>query len=786
MSRVVDPVCGMEVEPVATTPRHEKDGVTWYFCCDGCRARFAAPPHRPAAAAGTGPTAGHGMASSPGPTGGSASAARYTCPMHPEVVRDGPGACPICGMALEPMVTSAATAGEEEGPAAEQRDMTWRLLLGAALTVPLLLIAMAPMLPGLHEAAFGDRRLGATIQVILATPVVFLCGWPLLARGVASLRNRRLNMFTLIAAGTIVSYVASVAAMLAPGLTGGMVRDEHGGALFFESAAVITVLVLLGQVLELRARGRARDALAGLARLLPRTALRRVDGRDEEVPTGTVRPGDVLLVRPGSKVPVDGVVLEGRSGLDESLLTGESMPVDRGAGDRIVGGSVNGRGALLMRAERVGADTLLSEIVRLVGEAQRTRAPIQRLADQVSAWFVPAVLLTALATFLAWSTLGPPPRLAHALVCAVAVLIVACPCALGLATPMSIMVAAGRGAVSGVLIRDAAALESLATADTLVLDKTGTLTEGRPRLVSMRTAAGISEAEILGLAASVERHSEHPLAAAILEAAATRGIDTTVPEEFVSVPGEGVRARVGGRAVLVGSAAFLKRAGIDPGPDRDTMAQPGAATDGDRASTIVLVAADGVLAGALAIDDPLRAETPGAVDDLRHDGLSIVIATGDRRAPAEAVAARLGVERVEAGLDPQGKLDLVRRLRSTGHRVVMAGDGVNDAPALAAADVGVALASGTEAAIGSAGLTLVRGGLRALVRARRLSRATRRNIRQNLFLAFAYNAALIPIAAGVLYPLFGWVLSPMLAAAAMSLSSVSVIANALRLRRLVL
>jgi P-type Cu+ transporter len=768
MPRAIDPVCGMEVEPVATTPRHEMGGVTWYFCCDGCRARFAAPPQPPAA------------------TAGPASAARFTCPMHPEVVRDGPSACPICGMALEPLVTLAATSGEEEGPAAELRDMTWRLLLGAALTVPLLLIAMAPMTPGLHAARFVDRGLGGAFQMALATPVVFLCGWPLLARGAASLKSRSLNMFTLIAAGIIVSYVASVAAMLAPGLLSGMIRDEHGGALFFESAAVITVLVLLGQVLELRARGRARDALTGLARLLPRTAVRRVTGRDEEVPTETVRPGDALLVLPGSRVPVDGVILEGQSGLDESLLTGESMPVERRAGDRIVGGSVNGRGALLMRAEKVGADTLLADIVRLVGEAQRSRAPIQRLADRVSAWFVPAVLLTALATFLAWSAFGPPPRLAHALVGAIAVLVVACPCALGLATPMSIMVAAGRGAVSGVLVRDAAAIENLATADTLVIDKTGTLTEGRPRVVSLRTTAGFSESEVLRLAASVERHSEHPLAAAILEAAARRGIDTTVPEEFLSLPGEGARARVGGRAVLVGSAAFLGRAGIDPGPDRDAVGSPAAMMDHDRGSTIVLVAADGVLVGALAIDDPLRPETPAAVDDLRRDGLSIVIATGDRRSAAEAVAARLGVDRVAAGLGPQDKVELVRRLRSTGHRVVMAGDGVNDAPALAAADVGIALASGTEAAIGSAGLTLAGGGLRALVRARRLSRATRRNIRQNLFLAFAYNAALIPIAAGVLYPFLGWVLSPMLAAAAMSLSSVTVIANALRLRRLAL
>ncbi len=771
MLRAIDPVCGMEVEPGASTPRHEKDGVTWYFCCDGCRTRFASGAVLPAAVH---TIAAPAASPRPGSVPRHGSVARYTCPMHPEVLGDGPGACPVCGMALEPVVSVHAAAAGEEGPASELHDLTWRLMLGAALTLPLVLVAMGSIVPGMPAAHPGDRGLRNAFQMILATPVVFVCGWPLLLRGVASLRNRRLNMFTLIAAGTMVSYAASVAATLAPGLSSGMVRDEHGGAVFFESAAVITVLVLLGQVLELRARGRARDALAGLARLLPRTALRRVADRDEEVPTDAVRPGDVLLVRPGSRVPVDGVILEGRSGVDESLLTGESLPVERGPGDRIVGGSVNDRGALLMRAEKVGTETLLADIVRLVGEAQRSRAPIQRLADQVSAWFVPAVLLTAAATFLAWSLLGPEPRLVHALVSAIAVLIVACPCALGLATPMSIMVAAGRGAASGVLVRDAAAIESLATADTLVLDKTGTHTEGRPRVVSIAPAAGFKEDDVLRLAASVERYSEHPLAAAILAAAAARGVETTVPEEFVSVPGEGARARVGGRAVLVGSAAFLRRAGIDPGPE------------GVQAASLVLVAADGVAAGTLAIDDPLRPETRAAVDDLRRDGLSIVIATGDRRVPAEAAAARLGVDRVESGLAPQEKIDLVRRLRAAGHRVVMAGDGVNDAPALAAADVGVALATGTEVAIGSAGMTLVRGGLRALVRARRLSRATRRNIRQNLFLAFAYNAALIPIAAGVLYPLLGWVLSPMLAAAAMSLSSVSVIANALRLRRLVL
>jgi Cu+-exporting ATPase len=711
--------------------------------------------------------------------------------MHPEVTSDRPGDCPVCGMALEPRITITALPGDEQGASAELRDMTRRLSTSVALTVPLVLLAMGSMVPGLHAAAWiGDRGVRIA-EMLLATPVVFWCGWPLLARGAVSIRHGRLNMFTLIASGTLISYAASVAATFVPGLVRGMVRDEHGGPVFFETAAVITVLVLLGQVLELRARGRTRDALAGLARLLPRTAVRRVDGHDTEVPTESVRPGDVLLIRPGARVPVDGVVLDGRSALDESFLTGESMPVERRPGERIVGGSVNGRGALVMRADKVGSDTLLADIVRLVGEAQRSRAPIQRLADQVSAWFVPAVLLVAAFTFVAWSLFGPAPRLVHALVGAVAVLIVACPCALGLATPMSIMVAAGRGASCGVLVRDAAALENLAGADTLVLDKTGTITAGHPSVVSISPAAGFTSDELLRLAASIERHSEHPLAAAVLEAAANRGLPTPVPQEFASVPGEGALGRVDGRPVLVGSASFLERHGVDTGA-RDTRARDRGAGPADQeiapgrdpGLSVVVVAVDGVFAGALGIRDPLRPEAPAAIDALRKDGLSIVIATGDRRATAEAVASPLRIDRIEADLTPEGKIALVRRLRADGHRVAMAGDGVNDAPALAAAEVGIALGSGTEVAIGSAGLTLVRGGLGALVRARRLSRATRRNIRQNLVLAFAYNAALIPIAAGVLYPWLGWILSPMLAAAAMSLSSVAVIANALRLRRL--
>jgi len=766
---VTDPVCGMKVDPEHAAARREHAGSTYYFCCDGCGHRFAADPARY--------LGGLPEAKRPAAPQGAARGERFTCPMHPEVVRDSPGACPNCGMALEPLII---TPSDAPAPDPELRDMTHRLLVGLILTVPVAVLSMAEMLPA--------------FQALLATPVVLYCGWPLLARGWVSLRNRRLNMFTLIAGGTGISYLSSVVTLLAPGALPAPLHGAGGHApIYFETAAVITVLVLLGQVLELRARARTGDALRQLASLLPRFALRRdQEGRETEVPLDQVLPGDILLVRPGARVPVDGAVIEGQSGVDESLLTGESLPVGRGPGDRLVGGSVNGAGALLMRAEKVGSGTLLAEIVRMVGEAQRSKAPIQRVADAVSAWFVPAVLATAAFTFAIWALRGPEPRLAHALMAAVSVLIIACPCALGLATPMSIMVAAGRGATQGILFRNAEAIETLQRVDTLVVDKTGTLTEGRPRVLTILAlsqstggagdpggAAG-RQAIVLRLAAAVERRSEHPLAAAIVQAASERGLSLPDPSQFQSLPGQGASGMVEGREVAVGSERFMRRIGIDAGTGDLGRQAEALRRDGQ---TVVYVAIDGSPSGLLGIADPIRPTTPGALDRLSADGLRIVMATGDHRLTAESVAARLGIGRVVAEVLPDGKRDLVGQLKAEGRIVAMAGDGVNDAPALAAADVGIALGTGTDVAIGSAGVTLVRGDLPALLLARRLSRATLRNIRQNLFLAFAYNVLCIPVAAGVLYPVGGWLLSPMLASAAMSLSSVTVIANALRLRR---
>jgi P-type Cu+ transporter len=803
-----DPVCGMQVDPERAAGRHEHAGRTWWFCSPGCRDRFAADPAHwlarpqrerrmpgmPAAGAtggvtplgialpargGGGARAGPGtpMAARPG-AARATRAPRYTCPMDPEIVRDAPGSCPICGMALEPIpdvgvATSAPGSAAAEG-SPELRGMWRRFLAGAVLTLPLLALSMGPMATGGHGAAMAGGR-WPLLQLLLAAPVVLVCGWPLLARGAASIASLRLNMFTLIAAGMLAAFGYSAVAALAPGaLPPAFLGDEGAPPLYFESAAVITVLVLLGQVLELRARARTGAALRALAGLLPRRAVRLgAGGHEEEVDLEAVAPGDRLLVRPGARVPADGVVIEGSSAVDESLLTGESLPVLRTAGTRLVGGSVNGSGSLVMRAESVGDDTLLAGIVRLVAEAQRSRAPIQRTADRVAAWFVPAVLVIAALTFAAWSLWGPPPRLSHALVSAVSVLIIACPCALGLATPMSVMVAAGRGATLGVLVRDAAALEALARADTLVIDKTGTLTRGRPAVEAIVPAQAGAEAEVLRLAASVERHSEHPLAAAIVEEARRRGLPLSDPAEFASSAGRGTAGLVDGRRVEVGSEEFAG-AGALAGA---------AAAERVQGRTVVFVAVDGVAAGLVAIADPLRPESTPVIDDLRRSGLSIVMATGDNRATAAAVATRLGIERVEAGLPPGGKRALVDALRAAGRRVAMVGDGVNDAPALAAADVGIALATGTEAAIGSAGLTLVGGDLGALARGRSLALATLRSIRLNLFFAFVYNAVCIPVAAGALYPILGWLLSPMVAAAAMSLSSVTVIANSLRLRR---
>ena len=694
--------------------------------------------------------------------------------MHPEVVRDAPGACPECGMALEPAMPSA-----DDAPSPELRDMTRRFWTSLALTLPVFVVAMGEMLPGAPLAGLAAPRTLAWLQLALATPVVLWCGAPLFARGWESLRNRRLNMFSLIALGTGTAYGASVVALLAPGWLPETYRG-HGGAapLYFESAAVIVTLVLLGQVLELRARQRTGAALRALLGLEAKTA-RRVgpDGAEEDAPLAHVAAGDRLRVRPGEKVPVDGVLLEGSSAVDESMLTGEPLPVAKQPGEAVVGGTLNGSGSFVMRADAVGSETLLARVVSLVAAAQKSRAPVQRVADAVSAWFVPAVVGVAALAFCLWTWLGPEPRLAHALLAAVSVLIVACPCALGLATPMSIAVATGRGATAGLLFRDAEALERLAGVDTLVIDKTGTLTEGRPEVVSVEALPGHSGDALLRLAAGVERGSEHPLAAAVLAAAEKRGIAPAPTTDFVSHPGRGATARAGERGVALGNDALLAEQGCDPGP----LAALAAAMR-EAGQTALLVAVDGEAAGVLGVADPVKETTPEALDRLRGEGLRIVMLTGDAERTARAVAGRLGLDEVIADALPDAKAETVARLQGEGRRVAMAGDGVNDAPALAGADVGIAMGSGTDVAMESAGVTLVKGDLRGIARARALSRATLRNIRQNLFFAFFYNALGVPVAAGALYPAFGWVLDPMLAAAAMSLSSVSVIGNALRLR----
>jgi Cu+-exporting ATPase len=715
---------------------------------------------------------GRPLPPSPGPPD---PGTRYTCPMHPEVERDGPGSCPLCGMALEPR--TVAPAGEEES--AELRDMRRRFRVSLALTLPVVALAMSEMLPGRPLAGVLAPRARVWIELALATPVVLWGGWPFFARGWASVVSRRLNMFTLIALGTGAAYVHSVLAVVAPGLFPAAFREPHGGVpVYFEAAAVIVTLVLLGQVLELRARSRTGAAIRALLGLAPRTARRIAeDGAEADVPLDAVRPGDRLRVRPGEKIPVDGVVLEGTSAVDESAITGEPIPVEKRAGDRVVGATVNGTGGLVVRAERVGAETLLAQIVQMVAEAQRSRAPIQRLADAVAAWFVPGVVLVAGVAFGLWAWIGPEPRLAHALVSAVAVLIIACPCALGLATPMSIMVAAGRGATAGVLFKSAEAIEVLEKVDTLVVDKTGTLTEGRPRLVSVVPAGGLDEAALLRLAAGLERGSEHPLAAAIVAGAEARGVAPAPVEGFEAVPGMGVTGRAGGRAVALGNRRLLAELGVEAGglaARADVLEAEG--------ETVMFVVVEGVAGGILGVADPIKDTTPEAIRALRAEGLRIAVVTGDSAATARAVARRLGLEEVIAGVLPREKGEIVSRLQRAGATVAMAGDGINDAPALAQADVGIAMGTGTDVAMASAGVTLVKGDLRAIVRARRLSRATMRNVRQNLFFAFVYNALGVPVAAGALYPVLGVLLSPMLAAAAMSFSSVSVIANALRLR----
>jgi Cu+-exporting ATPase len=695
--------------------------------------------------------------------------------MHPQIVRDAPGSCPICGMALEPRTVSV-----DEGPDPELADMTRRFWIGLALTLPLLVFVMGDMLPGQPLRHLIPGRVSAWLQLVLTTPVVLWAGWPFFVRGWASVVNRSLNMFTLIALGTGMAYVYSVVGTVAPGLFPESFR-AHGGevGLYFEAAAVITVLVLLGQVLELRARSQTSSAIKALLNLAPPTARRvRPDGSEEDVPLEAVQVGYLLRVRPGERVPVDGVVVEGASAVDESMVTGEPIPVEKVPGSRVTGGTVNGTGTVVMRAERVGSETLLARIVQMVGEAQRTRAPIQRLADQVSGWFVPTVVGIAVLTFIGWSLWGPEPRLAYGLVNAVAVLIIACPCALGLATPMSIMVGTGRGALAGVLIKNAEALERMEKIDTLIVDKTGTLTEGKPRLTAVQAATGHDEMSVLRLAASLERGSEHPLAAAILAGAVERGMTVTAAEDFRSVTGKGVVGRLEGHAAVLGNLRLMQDSGVAVDAllaDADALRADG--------QTVMFVAVDRRAAGLVAVADPIKPSTPEALAALRQSGLHIVMVTGDSRRTAEAVARKLGIEQVEAEVLPEHKSEVVRDLQAKGRRVAMAGDGVNDAPALAQADVGIAMGTGTDVAIESAGITLVKGDLRGAVRARHLSRATMRNIRENLFFAFVYNTLGVPIAAGVLYPVFGILLSPIIASAAMTFSSVSVIGNALRLRR---
>jgi Cu+-exporting ATPase len=751
----------MIVDPARTPNSEQYEGATYYFCGRNCREKFTAEPARYLSPQTEAPPP------KPAPAG-----TIYTCPMHPQIRRPGPGFCPICGMALEPEVATAS-----EGPSAELVDMTHRFWVGLVLTVPVLALEMGGHIGGAHMMLSGATS--NWIQLALGTPVVLWAGWPFFVRGWASLKTHSLNMFTLIAMGIGVAWAYSVVATVAPGLFPLAFRDADGSvAIYFEAAAVITVLVLLGQVLELRAREQTGGAIRALLDLAPKTARRiRADGGDEDVALETVNVGDRLRVRPGEKVPVDGAIVEGRSAVDESMVTGESMPVTKVSGDKVIGGTMNQTGGFVMRADKVGRDTMLAQIVQMVAQAQRSRAPIQRLADQVSGWFVPLVIVIAILAFIGWAMFGPEPRYAYGLIAAVSVLIIACPCALGLATPMSIMVGVGRGAQSGVLIKNAEALERFEKIDTLVVDKTGTLTEGKPKVVAVRPV-GVGENDLLRLAASLEQSSEHPLAAAIVRAAADRRVTLARAEDFDAPAGKGVAGTIDGRRVTLGNATMMRAAGIEIS-SLETAADE---LRGDGA-TAIFAALDGKACGVIAIADPIKATTPEAVRALRDAGVRVVMLTGDNRRTAEAVARRLGIEEVEAEILPQDKGKVVERLRKEGRVVAMAGDGVNDAPALAAADVGVAMGTGTDVAIESAGVTLLRGDLQGMVIARRLSQATMSNIRQNLFFAFIYNAAGVPIAAGVLYPVMGLLLSPIIAAAAMALSSVSVVGNALRLRR---
>lgn len=764
-STVKDPVCGMTVDPDKTEHIYSAENETWYFCSSHCHDTFVADPD-------------HYTQPHPAPTASARPAPDsegdviYTCPMHPEIRQKGPGDCPICGMALEPETVTG-----EEGPSAELIDMTRRFWIGLALALPVFVMEMGGHLFGLdHMLATQTAN---WIQLLLATPVVLWAGWPFFYRGWKSIQQRSLNMFTLIAIGTGVAWLYSIVATLLPGIFPEAFRQSDGAvAVYFEASSVIIVLVLLGQVMELRAREKTSGAIKALLDLAPATARRLDDqGNEEEVPLDQIAVGDRLRVRPGDKVPLDGEVLEGRSNIDESMVTGEPLAVTKVRGDQVVGGSINGQGSFVMRADRIGRDTMLSQIVQMVANAQRSRAPIQGLADRVAGYFVPAVILVAIIAFVVWSIWGPTPPMAFGLIAAVSVLIIACPCALGLATPMSIMVGVGRGAQSGVLIRNAEALERLEKVDTIVVDKTGTLTEGKPRVTAIHTASGFDEQTVLRLAASLERGSEHPLANAIVEIALNDELKLEEPTDFDSPNGKGVVGQVDGRSVALGNKVLMDSLDVSLdtlSDDAEKLRQDGA--------TVIFAAISGELAGILAIADPVKETTAEAISALQAEGLRVVMLTGDNRTSAEAVARKLGIDEVEAEVLPEDKGKVVKRLQKEGRVVVMAGDGVNDAPALASADVGIAMGTGTDVAIESAGVTLLKGDLKGIAEAHRLSRATMRNIRQNLFFAFIYNAAGVPIAAGILYPAFGLLLSPIIAAAAMSLSSVSVITNALRLR----
>ena len=796
--QVLDPVCKMTIDADEAAATWDYKGHRYYFCNPSCLERFKADPEQflepradqtAAAPAGTqyicpmdpdvrqdhpGACPKCGMALEPDLSTTPAMRVEYTCPMHPEIVRDQPGACPICGMALEPR-----TVGLEEGPNPELVDMTRRFRIGALLGAPVFLLAMGDMVFGAGIGGRVDLRWTNWLGLALATPVVWWAGWPFFERGWASIVNRSPNMFTLIALGVGAAFAYSALATLVPGAFPDAFRMHGVVETYFDTAVVITVLVLLGQVLELRARSQTSAAIKALLGLAPKTARRIRDGGEEDVPLPHVAVGDLLRVRPGEKVPVDGVVVEGRSSVDESMVTGEPVPVEKEADARVTGGTVNGTGGLVIKAERVGSDTLLAQIVRMVSEAQRSRAPIQKLADRISAWFVPAVVVIAVLAFLAWSIWGPEPRFALALVAAVAVLIIACPCALGLATPMAIMVGTGRGAQAGVLVKNAEALERLEDVDTIVVDKTGTLTEGKPKLAVVVPAAGFQETDVLRLAAGLEQGSEHPLAAAIVSGARERGVEVPAASGFESHTGKGVTGDVTGRNVALGNLALMQDRGLDVtalAPRADELRREG--------HTVMFVAIDGRLAGLIGVIDPIKASTQEAIELLHREGLRIIMLTGDNRTTAEAVARRLGLDEVRADVLPAQKREVVQQLQREGRRVAMAGDGINDAPALAEASVGIAMGTGTDVAMESAGVTLVKGDLRGIVRARRLSRATMRNVRQNLFLAFVYNSLGVPVAAGVLYPVLGLLISPIWASAAMTLSSVSVIGNALRLRRI--